>query len=219
MPAPLILDLPFRGRWRAEMSPARRVPSHGTHLFGITYAIDFVAVDDRGRSAPRTWRTLFAAEPPDAFAGFGRPILAPVAGTVVSVHDGESDHVGRRSPFSLIPYMWGQAGRVRTGVHAIAGNHVIIAVEPAGPFVGLVHLKQGSLRVAVGDAVTIGDPLAACGNSGNSTEPCVHVQVTDSMDWSTARGIPIRFRGYRSARSREIVHDAVPDEREVVEAV
>jgi len=64
---PLTLDLPFRGRWRAEMSPARRVPSHGIDLFGITYAIDFVGVDDRGISAPRTWRTLLT-EPAQSFS-------------------------------------------------------------------------------------------------------------------------------------------------------
>ena len=52
----VLLDLPFRGRWLARNSPARRVPSHGSDAFGETYAIDFIAVDDRGRPAPRTWR-------------------------------------------------------------------------------------------------------------------------------------------------------------------
>jgi hypothetical protein len=46
----VLLDLPFRGRWLARNSPARRVPSHGTDAFGVTYAIDFIAVDGRGRS-------------------------------------------------------------------------------------------------------------------------------------------------------------------------
>ena len=32
-------------------------------------------------------------------------------------------------------------------------------------------------------------------NSGNSTEPHVHVQVTDSTDWQRARGVPLAFRG------------------------
>ncbi|BAK36442.1 peptidase M2 family peptidase [Microlunatus phosphovorus NM-1] len=83
------IEFPFRGRWQARNSPARRVPSHGTHRFGVTYAIDFVAVDDRGRSAVRSWRTLLSAEPPEIFRGFGAAILAPVAGTVVLAHDGE----------------------------------------------------------------------------------------------------------------------------------
>ena len=142
---PVILDLPFRGTWRAEMSPARRVPSHGTHLFGVTYAIDFVAVDGRGRSARSTWRAWLSVEEPETFVGFGRAILAPAAGTVVTVHDGEPDHVGRRSQLALVPYALGQAARVRAGIGAIAGNHVVLAIGPSGPFVALVHLRRGSL--------------------------------------------------------------------------
>jgi hypothetical protein len=213
---PLVLDLPFDGRWRAEMSPARRVPSHGTDLFGITYAIDFVGVDDHGRSAARSWRTLLA-EPAQTFVGFGRPINAPAAGTVISVHDGELDHAARRSALTLIPYMLGQAGRVRAGIDAIAGNHVIIAVSPTGPFVGLVHLRQGSLSVGIGDVVSVGDLLAECGNSGNSTEPCLHVQVTDSIDWRVARGIPIVFRAYRSVDTGATIQNGLPGEREIIE--
>lgn len=215
----MLLDLPFRGRWRAELSPARRVPSHGTDLFGITYAIDFVAVDDRGRSAPRSWRRWLSSEPPEAFVGFGRPILAPASGTVVAVHDGEPDHVGRRSPLTLVLYMLGQAARVRAGIDAIAGNHVVIAVGPSGPFVGLVHLRRTSVRVDVGDVVAVGDQLAECGNSGNSTEPCVHLQVTDSIEWTSARGIPMAFRAYRSITTGANVRGGMPGEREIVERV
>ena len=215
--AAIVLDLPFRGRWRAEMSPARRVPSHGTHLFGVTHAIDFVGVDDDGRSAPVTWRSRLSSEQPDVFAGFGRPILAPAAGTVVLAHDGEADHVGRRSALTLLPYMFSQAARVREGIGAIAGNHVVIALEQGGPFVGLVHLRRGSIAVRAGDTVATGDRLADCGNSGNSTEPCVHLQVTDSTQWSTARGIPMLFRTYRSAVTGEIVQNGMPAEREIVE--
>ncbi|WP_216843769.1 hypothetical protein [Phytoactinopolyspora alkaliphila] len=54
----VVLGFPFRGRWLARNSPARRVPSHGTHAFGVTYAIDFIAVDDRGqpRGHRARWR-------------------------------------------------------------------------------------------------------------------------------------------------------------------
>ena len=66
--------LPFDGRWLSEVSPTRRVPSHRTDLFGTTYALDFVAVDDDGRTAPaRSLRTVLATEPPELFYAFGRP--------------------------------------------------------------------------------------------------------------------------------------------------
>ncbi|WP_255771510.1 M23 family metallopeptidase [Pseudarthrobacter sulfonivorans] len=171
------------------------MPSHGTYALGTSHAIDFVAVDDAGRSAPRTWRSLIAAEPPEVFIGFGQPILAPVSGTVVAVLDGQPDHEGRRSQLPLVPYMLGQAERVRKGVPAVAGNHVVIAASPNGPFVLLAHLQKGTIRVHLGQAVMAGDPVGQCGNSGNSTEPHVHVQVTDSTDWPQARGLPLAFRG------------------------
>ena len=194
MPQPtVVLEYPFHGRWLARNSPARRVPSHGTHLFGTTYAIDFVAVDEHGRSAARTWRTLFSVERPELFVGFGRPVLAPVGGRVVAVHDAEPDHAARRSQLALLPYALRQRERVRAGGAAIAGNHVVIALGSAGPFVLLAHLQQGSVLVRPGDAVESGNRIGSCGNSGNSTQPHVHVQVTDSLDWPRSRGLPMAF--------------------------
>ncbi|MFE5670051.1 peptidoglycan DD-metalloendopeptidase family protein [Agromyces sp. NPDC056523] len=213
---PIVLELPFRGRWLARNSPARRVPSHGTHALGTTYAIDFIAVDEHGRSAPSNWRSWLSVEPPESFVGFGRPILAPIAGTVVAAHDGEEDHEARRSQLTLVPYMLGQAGRLRAGPDAIAGNHVILALGPGGPYVALVHLRRGSVRVAVGDVVEVGDVLGECGNSGNSTQPHVHVQAADSLDWSSATGLPIAFRFRRAmAQNGDVV--GLPRESEIVE--
>lgn len=193
---PLLLDFPFTGRWTVQNSPANRVPSHGTHLFGTTYAIDFVAVDARGRSAPPSFRAVFGTEAPDGFTGFGVPVLAPAAGTVAAVHDGEPDHEARRSPLALAGYALTQRERVRRGPAGIAGNHVVLATG-SGPdlaYVLLAHLRRGSVTVAVGDAVVPGMKLGECGNSGNSTEPHVHVQVCDSMDWERTRGLPLAFR-------------------------
>ena len=47
----------------------------------------------------------------------------------------------------------------------------------------------------VGDRVGAGRQVAECGNSGSSTQPHVHVQVTDSVDWPSARGLPMVFEG------------------------
>lgn len=190
------LRYPFAGLWLTRNSPARRVPSHGTHLMGTTYAIDFIGVDERGRSAPWSWRTALSTESPERFVGFGRPILAPCAGRVVAAHDGEVDHQARRSQLALLPYALTQARRVRQGAPAIAGNHVVLALSDRGPFVLLAHLRCGSIQVAVGDHVREGDPLGECGNSGNSTQPHVHVQITDSTDWQRARGVPVRLRRF-----------------------
>jgi murein DD-endopeptidase MepM/ murein hydrolase activator NlpD len=200
------------------------VPSHGTDLLGGRYAIDFIGVDDRGRTAPvRDWRTLVATEPPERFFAFGRPILAPADGVVVAGHDGEIDHEARRSQLALVPYALGQASRLRQGLGAIAGNHLIIEMSGAAAFVALVHLRAGSLRVGVGDRVAVGQPVGECGNSGNSTQPHVHVQVSDSPNIATARGVPMVFRNFREwpagRRDFHVVESGIPGERSVVEPI
>lgn len=218
----VVLSLPFTGKWLARNSPARRVPSHGSDLLGERYAIDFVGVDDRRRTADRRdWRTFLASEPPERYFAFRRPILAPADGVVVGVHDGEVDHDGRRSQLALIPYMMGQAGRLRRGVGAVAGNYVVLEVRDTGAFVAMAHLRSGSIRVAVGERVMTGQLVAECGNSGNSTQPHVHVQVMDSRDLSVAHGLPIIFRRFREwprrARHFRVVESGIPNEGAVVE--
>jgi Peptidase family M23 len=218
----IVISLPFAGLWLARNSPARRVPSHGTDLLGERYAIDFIGVDHRRRTADRRdWRTFLATEPAERFFAYGRPILAPADGIVVDLHDGEIDHVGRRSQLTLVPYALGQLGRLRQGVGAIAGNYLIIALRDSGAFVALVHLRAGSFRVAIDEEVTTGKAIADCGNSGNSTQPHVHVQVMDSPDLSIARGVPMAFRRFREwprgATQFQVKESGLPGEGAVVE--
>ncbi|HKJ12397.1 MAG TPA: M23 family metallopeptidase [Ornithinimicrobium sp.] len=190
-----VVDLryPFRGRWLVRRSPANRVPSHGTRLYGTTYAIDFVPVDDEGRSAAFTRRAQLRPQPPEEFTGFGRPLLAPCSGAVVAAHGEEPDHDAFRGLPSVV-YALAQQQRAGHGWPGLAGNHVII--ETAGEvLVALCHLRQGSLAVPVGQAVGVGDVMGQCGNTGNSTEPHVHVQAMDRLDVENAIGLPITFGG------------------------
>ena len=216
------LSLPFAGLWRAGNSPARRVPSYGSDLFGERYAIDFIGVDVRHRTAGiRDWRTFLATEPPERFFAFGQPILAPASGTVVDVHDAELDHEARRSQVALVPYALSQAARLRQGVGAIAGNYVTFSLTEGGSFVALAHLKAGSIRVVVGQEVVEGEQIANCGNSGNSTQPHVHLQAMDSADLSVARGVPMAFGRYRewpaNAKQFQVRERGMPGEGAVVE--
>ncbi|MEU4642955.1 M23 family metallopeptidase [Micromonospora sp. NPDC023814] len=216
-----MLTLPFRGTWLARNSPARRVPSHGTHLFATTYAMDFVAVRGRRTATTRDWRSLLSTEPVERFFAFGQPVLAPAAGRVVSVHDGAADHVARRSPLARVPYALTQASRARGGAGALAGNHVILEMEGRRAYVVLAHLRAGSIRVGEGEPVAAGRELADCGNSGNSTQPHLHIQVMDSADPFAARGLPMSFRDYRAWRRPDgppvVVDRGIPHESEVVE--
>jgi hypothetical protein len=218
------VSLPFTGKWKVENSPRRRVPSHGTDMLGTTYSIDFVGVDEDGRTAPSvSWRTVLSTEPPELFFAFGRPILAPVSGRVVTVHQGELDHRARRSQLALVPYALGQAARIRQGAGAIAGNYVTIAPPGGGVFVAVMHLKANSILVSVGQKVREGEQIASCGNTGNSTQPHVHMQAMDNADPRAARGLPMHFRrfGEKPVRGKRFVpqEDAIPDEASIVEAL
>ena len=189
--SPVVFAPPFPGSCLVQNSPADRVPSHGTELFATAYSIDLVPVDRTGRSAPVTMRTLLRPEPPERFPGFGLPVLAPVSGTVVAAHGWEHDHDAYRGVPS-IGYALTQGRRAERGWLALAGNHVVIQTAP-GVYVALAHLRQGSLTVAVDDQIEAGHPLGQCGNSGNSTEPHLHLQAMDGADPQRARPLPITF--------------------------
>lgn len=187
------LDYPFTGHWLVQNSPANRVPSHGTDLFASAYAIDFVPVDSAGRSARVMPRSLFRPEPAGLFPGFGRPVLAPCAGLVVAAESTLPDHEAYRE-FPSIGYALAQRQRAARGWRELAGNHVLIRYDSC--VVALCHLQQDSVLVAPGDQIHVGQPIAGCGNSGNSTEPHVHVQVVDRFPVNAALAVPLAFRGH-----------------------
>jgi murein DD-endopeptidase MepM/ murein hydrolase activator NlpD len=194
------------------------VPSHGTHFGGQTYALDFVPVDERGRTdVRRDWRSVLAVEPVERFVGFGRPVLAPGHGVVVAAGSGEPDLVARRSPLAALPYLLTQGRRLRKGIAAIIGNHVVLELA-GGEFVLPAHLRAGSVQVRPGDPVEPGQLLGACGNSGNSSQPHLHLQVMDSADLLVARGLPVAFRDYavRSGGAPGVRAVGVPGQQEVV---
>ncbi|HSP59455.1 MAG TPA: M23 family metallopeptidase [Ornithinimicrobium sp.] len=185
------LRYPFSGRWLVQNSPADRVPSHGTHLFGTTYAIDFVPVDGRGRSAPLGPGSLLRPESPQRLTGFGRPVLAPCPGIVVATHDGEVDHDAYRG-LPSVGYALTQRRRARRGWVGLAGNHVVVEVRP-GVLVALCHLRRGSIIVEPGRRLAAGQVVGRCGNSGNSTQPHLHLQALDRLDVGRAEGLPLSF--------------------------
>ncbi|MFD7923317.1 M23 family metallopeptidase [Streptomyces sp. NPDC059740] len=205
--APVEVDPPVRGRWAAQNSPANRVPSHGTRSLAQTYAIDIVAEPEPG-SRPR-----FGWWPPvrrnTDFPAFGAPLLAVGDATVVRVRDGHRDHLSRNS-WLLLPYFLLVEGAVRSvgGPGRIIGNHLVLDLG-GGVHALYAHLRQGSARVREGERVRAGQPLAECGDSGNSTEPHLHFQLQDHPDPQAAQGLPFRWRGIGVPRNRETF--TVPD--------
>ena len=74
------------------------------------------------------------------------------------------------------------------------GNHVVVD-HGDGVYSAYAHLRRRSLRVAVGDRVRAGQQLAEVGNSGNSSEPHLHIQLMDDRSLTAAAGLPFRWDG------------------------
>jgi hypothetical protein len=187
---PVEVAPPVTGRWLAYNSPADRVPSHHLHAYGQTYAIDLVSDPAGGRRPGLAWWPL--ARRPSDFPGFGQPVLAPADATVVRAHDAERDHWSRTSPPAMLYLVAEGTVRELLGPGRILGNHLVLDLGD-GVYAALAHLRRGSLRVRPGDRVAAGQQLAACGNSGNSTEPHLHFQLMDHPSVLLAAGLPLRF--------------------------
>ena len=106
--SPIVLRLPFRGRWIAGSSPANRAqPRHSPFRHDVRYRLRRC---QRTRPFGKARLALGAGNrAPEVFVGFDLPILAPASGTVVAAIDGELDHEARRSQLTLIPYALSQA--------------------------------------------------------------------------------------------------------------
>lgn len=102
---------------------------------------------------------------------FGERLCSPCNGTVLSVRDGLPDSAPGR-PDAEHP----------------EGNHIVLKCGDAKVF--LAHLKRGSISVAVGEVVAIGQPLGEIGNSGNTLEPHLHISATKG-----GAEIGLRFNG------------------------
>jgi hypothetical protein len=90
---------------------------------------------------------------------YGKPVLAPADGVVTFVLDGRPD-----LPIGA------------TDNHYQTGNQIVIDIG-GGRYVMMAHLSPGSIQVKVGDRLKLGQPIARVGNSGNTSEPHVHIQA------------------------------------------
>ena len=153
---------------------------------GQSYGVDFVKIDNLGLRASG-WRP----RDPNAYAIFGQTVHAPCSGTVMTVSDGQAD--------MPVPKM---------DQSKIEGNHVLIQCGDAA--VLLAHFKQGSVQVAAGDRVTVGHPIGEAGNSGQSSEPHLHVhaqRIPSSEPLLSGEPLFLTFDGQFPRRNDRIVID------------
>jgi hypothetical protein len=138
------LRLPFHGEWLVFWGGRTLDQNYHAVSRDQRFAYDLIVMRD-GRSHRGDGRRL------EDYYCFDLPIVAPAAGTVVSATDSLPDQN---------PGQMDRAHPVGNGVVLDHGN---------GEFSLFAHLRRGSVRVRVGQAVAAGDTLGRCGNSGNTS--------------------------------------------------
>lgn len=124
---------------------------------GQSHGIDIIKIDALGRRA-NGWQPASA----ESYLSFGTPLIAPCAGVVVATVDGLPD----------LPI--GEQDTVNK-----AGN--LVMIDCGGFVVALGHMKSGSVRVRIGERLESGTPIGLIGNSGQSSEPHLHIHAQRSL--------------------------------------
>jgi Peptidase family M23 len=194
----IVLTPPFKGSgWVngngccVEIGPHRFVtnPMNGSLDPSEQFAIDWIKIDDKGKA----FRT--DGKKPDDWLCYGVDVLAVGSGTVVEVMRDLPDVTPGVAPTNLT-------------VPQIAGNHVILDLG-GGRYAMYAHFAPQSIAVHVGDHVRSGDKLGLLGNSGNSTGPHLHFQISDRPSTLDTTSLPFVFEsmtleGHTSADLEQI---------------
>ncbi len=151
------LLLPIFGRWQVYQG----FDGEHTHKSPWQHALDFY-ITENGTSFAGNGDIL------EDFYCFGLPVFSPVHGQVVRVRDYLADN----APGDVdVKNNWGNFVLIRLG----SGLHVLMA-----------HLKQNSIKVKESEWIEPGRPLGACGNSGRSPQPHLHLQVQRNAQLGSA---------------------------------
>lgn len=169
-----LIELPVSGDWTIYQAAF----GQWTHVGPWSIALDFVLKSNQ---------SSYFNEGLDLedYHCFAKPVLSPVHGLVIHASDVLPD----------LPI--GEVDKQNNW-----GNFIIIEMNHLGTkfYVELSHLKMGSIQVSIGSWVTPGQLIAACGNSGYSPEPHLHLQVQALA----ALGSPsINFRLHHLFRNKQ----------------
>jgi hypothetical protein len=127
---------------------------------------------------------------------YGLSVLSPASGKIVEVIDSFPN-----MPIGVL----GGGSLSNPG-----GNLIIIEVAPK-EFLVICHLQPKSVKVQVGDSIKQGQELALVGNSGNTSEPHIHIhlQNRNTIDAFAIEGIPLYFHNYLTEDGK-LVEKGIP---------
>jgi murein DD-endopeptidase MepM/ murein hydrolase activator NlpD len=146
-------------------------------------------------------------------------VLAPFDGEVVGVGDGWPDRERLNLLWDLLRASFFAQDAAPDDYRPLTGNYILLEGQPGVAM--LAHLRLGSVQVRAGQLVREGEPVAAVGNSGNSTTPHLHFHIMDGRDPFKAEGVPCKFRRYERFRDGawEGVFNSIPEALEPIRVV
>jgi hypothetical protein len=205
------MDSPLAGdHWEAANGPSntslhRRaiIVMNGQPRVPERYAIDWIKLGDDGNS--------FTGDEHKntSYHCYDVPVTAAADGRVVSVVDGMPENVPHSDKMA-----------VEMRADNLAGNDVVEDIG-GGRYVGYAHLRPGTVAVKAGDQVRSGQLLGKLGNTGNSTEPHLHLQICNGPSFLICEGLPMEFKQmsvtkYKIDRRGETPIRLVPAETKAV---
>lgn len=188
--SPMLIGPPLRGGlWLAHEGPGNAHSHHWGSLVAVNgqvtipqrYALDLVGIDSRGQVVPASVKEIGKARHTD-WIGYGADVLAVADGVVRDARDGEAEH----------PPLSPQSEPASLTAHGLFGDYVVLEIKP-GVFASYAHLQRGSVKVHVGDRVRKGQLLARVGQSGSSSAPHLHFQLSNAMTFEGSEGLPFLF--------------------------
>lgn len=184
--------LPFNGEWYVFWGGVTQEDNYHVAYENQNGAYDFIMLKD-GKNHEGTGILN------EEYFAFGKEVIAPCDAKVVKVISGVRDNnPGRMNPNNP------------------TGNTVILETKNK-EFIVLAHFKAKSIVVKEGQEIKQGEVLGLCGNSGNSSEPHLHLSLQNVLDMDIATGARLYFE--EILVNGEVKKDYLPIKNEKIQNI
>ena len=171
--------------------PAATVRLPSNEVLRVAWGGDSIRTNYHAMVPDQRWAYDLLVEPAahgserlEDYGCYGTPVVAPVSARVHYARDGAPDEI---------------PGKASLNLKDPIGNTVMLELQ-TGTYLVIAHLRPGSVLVETGDQVAEGEQIGECGNSGNTSEPHIHIhhqrQDPKGRPVNFSEGLPLYFRNH-----------------------
>jgi hypothetical protein len=184
--------LPFNEEWFVFWGGTLEEQNYHVAYENQRFAYDILMVNEG---------VTFSGDPKnnESYFAFGKEIIAPCDAKVVKVITGVEDNI----PGELNPKQ-------------LTGNTIVLETSEK-EYILFAHLKHQSIVVREGQFIRQGTLLGQCGNSGNTTEPHLHLSLQNTVDMNIATGGKMYFE--RILVNGELQRDYLPVKGDLIKNI